>query len=153
MMTGLLLFYRRIFKKTNTSQNGFSVLEAMVAMAILSAALIPLLTLQAQFVRTVDSFERADVRMMSRDNALTHIEKLNLTLTPTGSMNLGPATMQWTSELAGPPQMVRGDRGIEGRFEIALYDVNIRISYENGQTDAFSVRGLGWRPVVAFTPE
>lgn len=153
MMIVLLRFYRKIFKNTSDKQEyGFSVLEAMIAMAILSAALIPLLTLQAQFVKSVESFERAQMRMEVRDSALTYIENLNLSLTPSGNMDLGAAKMEWTTSLAGPPQMSRGDNGVDGRFEMALYDVNIHIKYQNGQDDDFIVRGLGWRPVVAFSP-
>jgi len=154
MMIALLRFYQRIFKHLPTRQEeGFSVLEAMIAMAILSVALIPLLTLQAQFVRSVETFERAQIRMEVRDSVLTYIEKLNLSLTPSGNMDLGAANMEWTASLAGLPQMSRGDNGVDGRFEMALYNVNIQIEYNNGQEDKFIVRGIGWRPVVAFSPE
>lgn len=153
MMTVLLRFFQRIFKASPESESGFSVLEAMIAIAILAAALIPLLTLQGQFIRSVESFERADVRLEVRDSALTLLNSLNLMDYPNGTLDLGRAQMTWRATLAGPAKMSRGDAGTEGRFEMALYDVNVTLTHETNQTETFSVRGLGWRPVVAFSPE
>ena len=152
-MTALLHFYRRICSPSEGSEDGFSVLEAMIAMAILSAALIPLLTLQGQLIRNVESFERAEVRFSARDSALTYLNNLNFTLTPSGSLDLGTADMRWSSTLAGPPQMSRGDNGVEGRFEMSLYDVTVQLDFKNGQQDEFAIRSIGWRPVGSFLPE
>lgn len=153
MMTALLRSFLRIFKTSPQAEAGFSVLEAMIAVAILATALIPLLTLQGQFIRSVESFERADVRLEARDSALTLLTSVNLMDYPNGTLDLGRAQMTWKATLAGPAQMSRGDGGTDGRFEMALYDVEVTLIHETDQSETFSVRGLGWRPVVAFSPE
>jgi len=145
-MIALLHLCQKIFS-SEKGEEGFSVLEALVAMAIFSAALIPLLSLQSQYVRTVDGFQRTETRLQATDAALTHIRHLNLTKTPNGTLEMVTAKLSWEAQLAGPVQMTRGLGGIEGAHQIGLYDVKITLSYNNGIIDSFELRGLGWQQV------
>ncbi|MBL4595825.1 MAG: hypothetical protein JKX99_04525 [Robiginitomaculum sp.] len=135
----------------NRALHGFSVLEAMIAMAILAAALLPLLALQGQFVRSVDSMERVDARLAARTSAIHYVQALNLTQAPQGqfiqAQDTGPVLISWQATPALPARTVRGNGGFPGRFELTLYDVQITIAPAQGPTEQFSVRAVGWRPM------
>lgn len=155
----LLRFYQKNLKgflskanaPTDKSAEGFSILEAMVAMAILAAALIPILALQGQFVKSVESLERLDIRLAARSTAVSYIKALNLSQNQNGEFvhltNAGPTRISWISTPATPPKIVRGNGGFAGRFELTLYDVNVTIDPENGGPEKFTIRALGWRPL------
>lgn len=120
-------------------------------MAILAAALIPILALQGQFVKSVESLERLDTRLAARSTAVNYIKSLNLAQNQDGEFvhltNAGPTRISWTSIPATPPKTVRGNGGFAGRFELTLYDVNVTIDPENGGVEKFKIRALGWRPL------
>ena len=142
-------------KTKPVSERGFSVLEAMIAMALLAAAFLPLLALQSQFVTAVDGLERAEARLYTRDMAIARLQSVNLSLKPSGEIITAYGIINWKAEPAIPPRMAKGVGGVESRYEITLFDVTVHITppenTENLQSksEEFQLRGLGWRPVRA----
>lgn len=131
-------------------ESGFSVLEALVAMAILAAALLPLLALQGQFVRTTQSLERVQTRLSAESIALAHIKALNLDQSPEGTLSTVYGPMTWTSTPAAGPHAGRDGAGFPSRFVITLYDVDIEIASQTGTFQKFSLQGLGWHPTKSI---
>lgn len=131
---------------------GFSVLEALVAMALLAGAFLPLLQIQGQFVRTTESVERAQIRVEQRELARTYLATVNFTDQPAGQVTLGQTLLVWESEIAQPTRIARGVDGTPGRFFMTLYDVNVRVETANQaesgglSANPFRFKGLGWRP-------
>jgi len=83
----------------------------MIAMAILAAALLPLLELQSQMVRSSASFERADMRSSARQNAVAYLKTVNFARDISGNINQGGADLRWVAVAAGPPRFTRGGLG------------------------------------------
>jgi len=130
---------------------GFSVLEAMIAIAILAASFLPLLALQGQFVKSVEALERVDSRLETRNIALQHLSSLNMYKVPEGEIKLTNAGVRWQSVPALPPRFVRSQGGLPSRFEMTLYIVDVTIRHQTGYIDKFTYKGLGWRPLIAIT--
>ncbi len=128
---------------------GFSVLEALVAMAVLAGALLPLLALQGQFVRTTEALERSEQRLSVQDTALAHISALNLNQTPSGEMTTPYARVRWQSTPAAGPHMGRTAGGFPSRYEVTLYNVDIGIDYNSGASEILRLQGIGWRPTLS----
>lgn len=131
---------------------GFSVLEALVAMAILAAGLLPLLALQGQFVRTVDSLERAERQMAADSLVSAHILTLNLADANQGEVNLGDRVARWEARPALSPGWVRDNGGMASRYQMGLY--NVTITYIGGPQPErrLELLGIGWeakRPFLA----
>lgn len=137
-------------KKESGARQGFSVLEAMVAMAILAAGLLPILALQGQFVKTVEQLEHVDQRLAVQDNVLNAIQNINLTEKPTGQLDFGDVVASWEAVPAVPARMGRGLGGFPGRFELTLYDVRVQVDYNYDRQENFSVRGIGWRALTPY---
>ena len=73
-------------RQNDLKEEGFSVLEAMVAMAILAAGLLPILALQGQFVQTVTQIEHVEKSLTAQNNALNLMRTVDLTNVPTGCL-------------------------------------------------------------------
>jgi len=127
-------------------ERGFSVLEALVAMAILAAAMLPLLALQGQFVRNVESFERANVRISARENALAYLKTQNFFLRTAGEVQFGDTVMQWKATPVEAPRPMYPAVDSLGRFDLVLYDVEVVLTSLAIPSDTFHIRGMGWRP-------
>ena len=128
-------------------ERGFSVLEAMIAMAILAAAMLPLLSLQGQFIKSVESFERVNIRIEMRENAMAILRTKNFTYFPKGQADIGDVHMQWEASRVEAARRTKYAEDNEARFQVSLYDVHVRIVQKDGSEEKFIVRGLGWHPL------
>ena len=127
-------------------QQGFSVLEALVAMAVLATAFLPLLTLQGQFLKTAQSLERTEVLLAAESMALAHIRAINLDQTSEGEIESVYGQISWTGHPAQGPTAGRDTAGFPSRFVFTLYDVDVKIKLNSGHIKQFSLQGLGWHP-------
>lgn len=156
MRAALSRFCLKTSKTHPVTDRGFSVLEAMIAMALLAAAFLPLLALQSQFVTAVDGLERAEARLYTRDMVIARLQSVNLSLKPAGEMITAYGIINWKAEPAMPPRMAKGNGGAESRYEITLFDVTVQVTPSEHLDDLqfkgeeFKLRGLGWRPVRAI---
>ena len=130
--------------------DGFSVLEAMVAIAILAAGLLPLLALQGQFVKTVTRIEQAEQSLSAQDNALGLMHTVNLTETPKGEVVFEGYIINYEAKAAILPAPIRDVSGLPGRYDLTLYDVVLKISYDSGAEEEFSIKAFGWREISSI---
>lgn len=131
-------------------EEGFSVLEAMVAIAILATGLLPLLALQGRFVETVEQLEHAEQSLSAQANALSLIQTINMTETPRGEIAFTNYTVRYEAKAIRQSQPARGNAASPGRFELTLYDVDYEIIYVSGRKESFKVRQFGWRAVRGY---
>ena len=104
-------------------------------MAILAAAMLPLLSLQGQFIKTVESFERADGRLQARQNALTYLKVQNFALSPKNEVQLGSAMVKWDAVLISPAiRPPLGEYNVS-RYEVSVYNVSVEILNKNSNID------------------
>ncbi|MEM8770363.1 MAG: hypothetical protein AAGD92_01825 [Pseudomonadota bacterium] len=129
-------------------QQGFSVLEALAAIALIAAAFLPLLALQGQLARTVIATERAETRLAHKQSALNYLRVLNPTLQPQGTEVFGDAQLSWTARPISDEKPALGNGGEPGRFNIRLYEIDARITYADGRETTFSIRSMGWIPTA-----
>ena len=129
---------------------GFSILEALVAMAILAGALLPLLALQGQFVKTTEALERNEQRLAAQDLALRHISSLNLDQSPAGSVRGRYGQIEWRARPHAGPHRGRGAGGSPSRYIVTLYNVEVSISYNSGQSEDLVLQGVGWHPTASI---
>jgi general secretion pathway protein I len=125
-------------------QRGFTLLEAIVALTIFS---ICAMALYAWLATNVNALVRVDARAASvRDGraALAVLEPVNPMAEPSGARDLpGGLTVRWTSrQVDAKPGM-----GLAGNplvFDLALYDLDVRLLRNGREEDRFNVRRAGW---------
>lgn len=124
---------------------GFSLLEAIVALTVFS---ICALALYGWLAVNIDALGRVDARIASvRDGrvALAVLESVNPMAEPEGERNLpGNTVVRWTSnEIVGRKPGVN-PAGTPLIFDLGLYELDVHVHRDGRETSHFIVRRAGW---------
>jgi general secretion pathway protein I len=129
---------------------GFTLLEAIIAIAILGIALIPLLSFTSQSVLQLHAAADSNARSIAEQNVLAFLETLNPLDQPTGSTTLGDLRVQWSSK----PLVDQSQNTTPGSalpyYVIGFYSVDVRVSRDGADPwFEFAARKVGYRaPVI-----
>lgn len=118
------------------------MMEALVAIALLSIAMLPLFQLQRTLSSATFRIENALDRASVRESALAYVSSLNLSERPEGEMELGDWEMSWRSEILAQDPSPSGFGGFSN-FALALYRVDVRL-VSDGAEFTFTVDQVGW---------
>lgn len=126
---------------------GFSLLEAIVALAILAAAGLALFTALTQSLQMLGRAERARELDRAMRNALLVVERVEPSRQARGEADVGGYLLRWTLEPIEPPKP--GATGFlqSGYYEVGLYRVRIQLWRDGVLEHAAEVRRAGYRQV------
>jgi general secretion pathway protein I len=137
---------------TRQTQAGFTLLEAVVALALIAAAALPL---YAFFSRSLDGLYRAAEANRESQASLTAIaflSGLNPMERPTGEDTLGTLHLRWKSREVVPTTDAIGyPRGL-GLYQVALYEVTGEILEGSRVRATVAVRLVGYRRARQLLP-
>ena len=108
-------------------EGGFSLLEAIVALAILASvgmALFAGINQSVQMVSRAENARQIDAALL---NSLAWVETLNPAETPSGKQLLGDLEMRWSSQLLEEPQPYFRIAAEGGNAWVGLYRVNVQL--------------------------
>ncbi|MEH6488020.1 type II secretion system protein [Hyphomonas oceanitis] len=129
---------------------GFSLLETIAALAILSMAMVPLLALQFQLASGAAKLERQSELSRATSVARVTLSSLDIAGEPTGYRDLGAGwQLTWTSEPLGTQQPARYGLGIATRYRSQIYRVSANLVDRSNRATPLSLNVLG---VVETTP-
>jgi prepilin-type N-terminal cleavage/methylation domain-containing protein len=128
-------------------RSGFSLIEALVALAVAAMALLAIFSLQQQLAEGERRHTRTLELVALQRNALALTQDLNPTAEPRGSLRLaGGQTMSWTTEPRTAPHTNVGLPVGEGAFEVRLYRVRVDITDARGaRLGGLDFDRVGWR--------
>ena len=131
-------------------REGFSLIEALVALAIAAMTLTAIFELQQQMIR--GQRRAADVmeQVAAQENALALTRDINPMDQPSGTITLPEGdVIRWTSN---PKTQGRTNAGFptgDGTFQLQLFTVTVEIERRNGRSPAPLVFDrTGWRRMV-----
>lgn len=126
---------------------GFSLIEALVALAVAAMALLAIFSLQQQLAEGERRHTRTLELVALQRNALALTQDLNPTTEPSGSLRLaGGQTVSWTAEPLTAPRTNVGLPVGEGAFEVRLYRVRVAITDARGvRLGGLDFDRIGWR--------
>ena len=126
---------------------GFSLIEALVALAIAAMALAAVFALQRQLAEGEQRHARTLQLVALQKNALALTRDLNPTAEPTGAIRLaGGQTVRWTSQPLTAPRTNTGLPTGEGAFEVRLYRVRVDIADASGhRLGGLDFDRVGWK--------
>lgn len=127
--------------------HGFTLLEAIVALAILAAGGMALFAALNTSLRSIERVDAAARRDTATQSALSRIENLNPMLQPTGDEPLGDRRMRWTATPVEAPRNGLTDYLQPGYYEVGLYRVEVELLSGTQVDHRFVVRKAGWRQV------
>src|SRR5690606_22724338 len=129
------------------SVRGFSLLEAVVALAILAAAGLALFAAMSQSMQMVGRAEDSRASDAAMRNALAWVEQLNPMETPSGELQFPPYTVSWTSALVEPARPSATGYLLPGLYDVGLYRLELTLRRDNALVRDFEVRKIGYRQV------
>ena len=133
-------------------RDGFSLIEALVALAIASMPLMAIFELQIQMTRSQQRAALAIEQVAAQENALALTRNLNPMAQPQGRIELpGGDTVVWSAEPRSERRINAGFPAGDGAFEVQLYRVTVGVERAQGRPPAPLVFDrLGWRRVRPF---
>jgi general secretion pathway protein I len=138
--------------KSRTAQAGFSLLEAIVALAIIGLALVPLLGFVAQSLDSVYRAADAQLRATVLANAVDAMSGVNPMRDPRGEIDLGGPRVRWQSRALVSPMPNSNIPTGFGAFNVALYDVQANVLRADGSPwFDFQLRLAGHRRTTPLT--
>jgi general secretion pathway protein I len=131
------------------TQGGFTLIEAIVALVIMTAALTGLFSWVNTDLITLRRVEAVIVTQELLQEALRQIDLLPVEEKQEGGTTLGEYQLQWEARLVEPvmPSRGRGRGGSLGLYDISLYDVSFSLHTSDTELGQWSVRRLSYQQV------
>ncbi|UWX04300.1 type II secretion system protein [Pseudoxanthomonas sp. NC8] len=126
---------------------GFSLLEAIVSLAILAAVGMALFAAMGQSVRMVAKAEEARTRESALRDALAWMQTVNPALAPEGRQQLGEVVLHWTSEPLEPPRDAATGYTQAGLYQVGLYQMHLQLDRDGRPFAELELRRVGYRQV------
>jgi general secretion pathway protein I len=126
---------------------GFSVIEALIAVAIIGVAMVPIVAMQTQLARQYQRQSALQEQLAAQRNALTLLREVNVMAEPRGRRGLGEGReLRWRAVPISSPQRSLRFLAGEGDYRVALYRVDATVLGRSGLVARMSVDQLGWEP-------
>lgn len=137
----------------DASSTGFTLLEAIVAIAIVGIALVPIITFVSQMVTGLTRAGDANARNLAQQSIMELLEATNPLEHPTGDDQIADLQIHWEStDIISPSKIVRVGAGLAG-FNIGFYNVTVSVSRANrGPWFSFDMRKVGYQRIGGTRP-
>ena len=128
------------------ASRGFTLLEAIVAVAIVGIALVPIITFVSQMVVALTRASDSNARNLAQQSIIELLEPLNPLERPVGEDQIGDLLIRWESaDIIPPNKDIRIGVGLAG-FAIGFYKVTVSVDRAlGGPWFAFDMRKVGYR--------
>lgn len=126
---------------------GFTLLEAIVALAILAAAGMALFAAMSQSLQMVRRAQQAREADAALRNALAWSEEINPMETPRGEQALGDWELRWTAEPVEPPRDGATGYLALGLYRVGLYRMHLELWRDGALQREVELRRAGYRQV------
>lgn len=126
---------------------GFTLLEAIVALAILTAGTMALFAALNGALRSIERTEVAARLDTATLNAIALLETVNPMQRPEGEEQIGEVRVQWRSRvIAGPSEGLTEFYSL-GLYEVGLYELDVELWRNEDLEGRLTLRRAGWRQV------
>jgi len=131
-------------------QQGFSLLEAIVALTIMSTCL---LALYAWLSTSTLSLNRASAHALALQDARAAkavVDTINPMTTPEGVRELPPLSIHWNASPVSERRYGMTVSGSANQFDFMLYEIAVEVLRDGQPVHHFTTRKTGWviaRPI------
>lgn len=138
---------------TRRSQAGFSLLEAIVAMVVMSTAMLALYGWLSTSILGLTRAQDHALGLQDSRTALAIVDTINPISEANGRRQVGDLDISWESAPIAPQRPARSRSGMPGLFEVALFQIDVEVSRDGRPIRNFSLRKAGWVQVRALGEE
>ncbi|NKB43840.1 MAG: prepilin-type N-terminal cleavage/methylation domain-containing protein [Alphaproteobacteria bacterium] len=138
--------------KYSGTEHGFTLIEAIVAMAIIGITAFPIMLLISQSLDQLTRAADANARATAISSALSVMDPVNPTENPSGEIDMGSVSFTWDSDVIVPENDgIQIGTGLVGYF-VSFYNVQIDFIKDEEPWFSFSTRKVGYRRIVTGNP-
>jgi hypothetical protein len=135
-------------RPSNSGQEGFALLEGLVAIALLAGTMVAIYALVGNILDSASRVGRSNASVQITLNAIETLTAVNPMVQGSGKIDLGPYAVLWTSAAITPIIDRPG-----GLYQIGLYNMEVRVEDQPGSVLAnFALRQIGYRRVRDLGP-
>ena len=132
----------------NRGQEGFALLEGLVAIALLAGTMVAIYALVGNILDSASRVGRSNQSVQITMNAIETMTAVNPMMQGSGKIDLGPYAVTWTSAAITPIIDRAGSL-----YQIGLYNTAVRVEAQPGSVLAnFTLRQIGYRRVRDLGP-
>ena len=129
------------------SAAGFTLLEAIVALAIFAAAAMALYGLFSANLSTLSRVQDASVQVPLVQEAVERLSLINPRQQAAGQFAVDEFEVVWTARLLEPVRQSQNAAGFRGDYEIGLYQVDFEIQRGDRRLGSWQLRLTGHEKV------
>lgn len=130
------------------TENGFSLLEVIMAMVVLSVSLLPVFAIFGSYLNAMRTMSNENEKALVRDQILSYMNGINPFTQKEGNFELGTLIFSWNATpIVENIENVDSNNGRvnKGNFKVSLYDVQITAPKPNNKKWLeFSIRQIGY---------
>lgn len=137
-----------IAKNQCRSEQGFSLLEMIAALTILTIGSVVLFSWLGQTMGQLNRFQLQEKESMARLQAIDFLSTQNPAISPAGRQVFDTFTMEWKSEPVTESRDSISPSGGLGLYQMSLYNVKVNAQDKSGRAwFTFPVKLLGYTQV------
>jgi general secretion pathway protein I len=131
-----------------SGQDGFGLLEAIVAIAILAGTLVAIFTLVGGVLSSANRIGQSNASVEVTLNAIEAMTAVNPMIQESGQIDLGPYKVHWRSATTTSVTDGTGYPAGISNYRVALYESEVEVAEASGQIlTTFKLRQVGYRRV------
>lgn len=141
--------FRRSRSRTNRShQRGFSLLEAVVSIVLISTSGLALFSWINSNLISLGRVQETNTRAEATQNALEYMASVNPMLAPRGKTSLGDMELAWETRLIPPIKDGTGYPAGTSLWQFGLYETSVTLAERSGKSEfSFRVKQVGYKRV------
>lgn len=131
----------------HAAQRGFSLLEAVVAMVLISGAGYALFGWINSNIMALNRIHESNARSAATQNILEYMDSVNPMLKPEGSADLGGYRIRWK---AVPISLIQDGSAYPigiSLYQLALYETAVEVNAGENSWFRFNLRQVGYKKV------
>lgn len=140
-----------VTRHSHSKQQGFSLLEAIVALTIMATCLLALYAWLSTSTFAITRVRASALSLQDARTAMAVIETVNPMAEPDGTRKLPPLEIRWKSRPLTDLRIGMSRAGTATQFDFRLFELDVEVRRNNAVVRDFSVRRTGWvaaRPIL-----
>lgn len=129
--------------------SGFTLLEAIVALAVFTAAAMSLYGLFSANLMAMSRVQDASVQLPVVRQAMQHLSLTNPRQQEAGQFQIDGFDVAWSARLIHDVRRSQSSTGFSGDYEVGLYEVTLEMRRDGRVVGAWPVRLVGYERVRA----
>ncbi len=137
-------------RPAHPEENGFTLLEAIVALTLLGLALVPMLSFISESAGQLSRVADTNERSLALQAAVALLDPINPMETPQGEESLGQdLIVRWSSNIVIPPNDgPQIGMGLPG-FRVGFYNVRVSLLRRTDPWFEFDLRKAGYQKLAS----